>query len=458
MTMNPDGMVPSLVARSFPPPLQRTDPAVCAVAAVAAAALAVALGPLALVALAALLCALVVVRYPPVLLMLFVYVSFFKSEPAIASLPFDPTLFLGVLLLAVCAYRLITGSARPMPLGFLLPLVLIAGVLLVGVTYTSTPGYGLEKAARFSTLTLLAAVAPFFVIRGRRDLILFLAALAAGAIVVSVLALIVPPTVAEGIASEADVQGRLSFGGQIFPARFLVTGALVLLFAPVVFRGSWRYAGPLLSVGVMLVALGFGARGPILALVATLVCLLGLVAVKDPRQVLAVTGVCALAVLALTFVQLPGQADQRLGTAATDPLGTLRSDGRSALFGQAIDLASAHPLTGIGTGGFAPYASLTSRQVLLYPHNIFLELASENGIFAPLLLLASLVGALVVLVRTALRVAARRDRQLLHLLAALLLLNLFAAQFSGDVNDNRTVWMFLGIAWLSGGPRLHDLT
>ena len=47
-----------------------------------------------------------------------------------------------------------------------------------------------------------------------------------------------------------------------------------------------------------------------------------------------------------------------------------------------------------------------------------------------------------------------RDRRLVFVLGGLFLINLFAVQFSGDINDNRAFWTALALGWL---VTRHDL-
>ena len=49
-----------------------------------------------------------------------------------------------------------------------------------------------------------------------------------------------------------------------------------------------------------------------------------------------------------------------------------------------------------------------------------------------------------------------RDRRLIFVLGGLFLLNLFAVQFSGDVNDNRVFWTMFGVVWLVASYGLPD--
>ncbi len=402
----------------------------------------------------------VLVRHPPLLLALFVFVPYFESAPGIRAIPFDPTAALAALVLVVCGVRVLKGGFQIPPMGFLVPLGIIGAFLLLGSTDTPDPAYGLEKTEKFFTVTLLAALAPFALLRGEQALRQFLWAIVVGAVVVAALTPVLEPTVAPGIATEYDTKGRYSFGGQIFPARFLCTGALILFLVPGLLTGRWRFLAVPAAVAISVVALGFGARGPVAAFVATLVAVAAISALRSPRQLAVVLVAVTAAAAALPFVAVPGSAAGRLARAANDPVATLRGDNRYLLYDQAVQLFRHNPLGGAGTGAYAAYSGIVSppRQLLRYPHNIFLELGAENGFVPVLAFLFMVVGGVAALMRRLIAADDREERQLLTILLGLFILNFLSTQVSGDLNDNRTTLTTLAIAWMVGRDGLRGTT
>lgn len=421
--------------------------------AVVATAAAVTLGPDALVLPFAAVAAYLLVRNPPVLLALFVFVPYFEAAPGVSSIPFDPTVGLAVLVVIVVARRLLSGEGVLMPpTPLLVPLLLIGFAILVGLLWSGDPAYGQEKALKYFTVTLLAALAPFALLTNKRDLMRFLYTIAIGAVVVAVLTPITDPTVAEGIATEYDTKGRYSFGGQIFPARFLCTGALILFLLPGITRSRWAFLAPLAAVGVTIVATGYGARGPIAAFVATLAAVALILAVRSARALVAVVVAVVVGAAVIPFVTVPNSASERIGEAARDPVSTLRGDTRWILYNQAIELIEGHPVFGAGTGTFGAYVSIVSppRQRLLYPHNIFLEVWAELGIVPLLAYMLAIGGGGWVLMRRLAATDDRPERNLLTLVFGLLVFNFLVTQVSGDINDNRTLLLAASLAWLLG--------
>ena len=418
--------------------------AVAAGTAVLSAAAAVILGPAALALPFGLALVAVLVRYPTALLVSYGYIGIFKGEPLVADLPFDMTLALGVLLALVCLHRLIEGRVRPVPAGYLALLLLIGCMLAVSLTWTPMAEYGTEKVLRFFSFTAVAALAPFFIIEDRRDLMHLLWAMVGLAVFSAGVALANPGAEAES--------GRLEFGGNentIFTSRLLCAGALVLLLAPGLgLPRPLRLLAPLVGVGLAVVASSIGSRGPIVSLALALVCVAVASIVKSPRQLASVLVIVAAGIAIFPFVQLPETSRERLEETVRDPAQTLEQDGRSRLYDKAIDLTGEHPVLGFGSGGFFLFSYVLLEQQEKYPHNIFLELSAEVGLGPALALAAAVLFLLISLGRRAWTAKDERDRRLVFVLGGLFLINLFAVQFSGDINDNRVFWTMFGVAWL----------
>jgi O-antigen ligase len=400
---------------------------------------------------------------PVVVLAAYLAIGVFKGVPAVAEVPLlelDSTLALAGLLSVVCAARIITGRAFKIPMPLAATVVVIGVLLALSLAWTPVPGYGGEKALRFWTLTLLAIVAPFCVIEDVRDLRAFFGWSLAIAVLGGIVVVAFGDVVAADDINNANT-GRLEFGGvenTIFTSRLLCAGAIVALFAPAVgLGGRWgRVLLPAAGVGLLAVAASIGSRGPIVSLVLAVAVTITAVVLRNPRALLPLLGMVALGAVLLSFVSLPETSAARLRGITQDPLGTLQGDGRSRLYRQAIELTKDHPVLGFGSGGFRLYSAVLIRKELRYPHNIFLETSAEIGIGAALILAACLVAALIALFRRAWRTEDARRRAEVYTVTALLLIAFFAAQFSGDINDNRAFWTALALGWLVARHDLPD--
>ena len=106
------------------------------------------------------------------------------------------------------------------------------------------------------------------------------------------------------------------------------------------------------------------------------------------------------------------------------------------------------PLFGIGTGGF--YLKFVFI-IIIYPHNLFLELASETGIIG-LLLILSFVYFSIKYGLSNLKNEYHKNSFLYQQLSittlTLFCFTLWNAMFSGDIIHNEIVWFCAGLVWV----------
>jgi O-antigen ligase len=392
------------------------------------------------------------VQRPPILLAVFLQVGIFKGASAFDAAPVDVTAVLGLLLAGVCLHRVANGRLMRPPAWLLAPLLVIAVLAALGLAWTPVPDYGAEKAGKFLTFTLLSAIAPFLVLESRRDLTLLLWAL------VALAALAAGLSAADPGAAES---GRFEFGGRdntILTSRLICSGALVLLLgAGALGLGrAGRIAAPVAALGLVLVAVGIGSRGPLISLALAVGCVLLASILRRPGQLVPAVLAVAAAVAVFPFVSLPETSRERLERTISNPAASVEEDGRSALYSKAVELAESQPLRGIGTGGFFLYSYVLADQEERYPHNLFLELAAELGLAPAVLLALSILAAIVAIYARTWRLPQDEDRRLLYVFGGLFLFNLFAVQFSGDINDNRVFWAMLGVTWLLAAHGVPD--
>jgi O-antigen ligase len=403
--------------------------------ALAAAALAVRTGPAALAIPAGLAAVVFLVRQPLALLTLFLYVGLFKEEAVVQALPFDATVALGALLATVCFIRFVRGRARSLPYGFALTLAVVGLALVASLDWTLAPDYGAEKAEKFLTLTLLAAVAPFFIIEDESDLRRFFSWIVAIAVAEAMLALVHPPP---------PGAERLELGASantIGSSRLLCAAAIVLIVRALA-NPARRLPATSAAIGLVAIAAAVGSRGPILSLALALAVTAAAWAIRVPRKLAPLLLVVAAGVAVFPFVSLPETSARRLAAAASDPVATFRGDTRSVLYEQAVELIDEHPLRGAGAGGF------NSVSLFKWPHNLFLELWSELGVLTVAVVAASIIAVLVGLFRAAWRLPEGPSRQLVYVVTGVFLFYFFAVQVSGDINENRAFWAVFGVAWL----------
>ncbi len=414
---------------------------IAVVAAAVTGATAAVLGPLVVVLPLALGVLWLAAKWPASLFALFLYLGVFKAEPVVQGSPVDATAITAIVLVVACGYRWLSeGAARVPPL--LLGLLLALGLWMsLSLLWTPAPGYGLRKVAFFLTLTSLATLAPFFLIRTVTDLRAFLLSVVALALLSGGLVVF--------LGGAPATEGRLTFGESgdtISSARLLCAGALVLIFLQarsVAARVRLRSAG----TALVLLALGTGTRGAAIPfLAAALLTQLSQSRRRGKAMLAAAAGMLCL-VLAVLTLPLPTLAVERISDVFDDPLAALSEDTRRSFYTEAVGLIAEHPLRGIGIGGFSTLSYRLSDQTAVYPHNIFLEFASELGVLAAALVLAAFLPLLWRTLEAA-RSSMSDYGGMLVAVAGLFAFSLLTAQFSADINNNRALWGFLGLSWL----------
>lgn len=312
----------------------------------------------------------------------------------------------------VAAATVATFARRPAyPVGRMIPylvFVLVVGFGLLG----SSPGeYQSLKSRDFFLLTGVIAVCVPVLVRDRRDLrtlglIWFL-----GGTLVAVLVLT--------IGGSAELYGRAGIGDDTLGAAYLSAAALVAGGAAL---GERLLPVPVALLGMALSGIALmeiGSRGPMLGAAVGLTAWALLRGPLRPSSVLVLAAGSAVAAFGL------GRASQ----AAVSRL-VLEDPAREELWRNAGELFLQQPFTGIGWGDYA-----TTSWIANYPHNMFLEAASELG-------LAGLIAILALVLTAMVRVWASRTAPEVRVLAAVASVILVGQQFSSDLTS-RVFWVAL---------------
>lgn len=362
--------------------------------------------------------------------------GYVKADPRLAWIPVDLTLIGAALTVACIAAAMFRQKGRipiPRSIGWvaLLWIMFVPATLLPGVPLD------MDKIGRLFTITLLAAVAPLFLIRSRADVRTFVTAFGLAGLVLALDALL-------RFGAMGGERFTASGGSTIALGR--VAGIALLWVLALAITRRIRLALALLLVPLVAVALlGSGSRGPLLFAAMSAVLMVGLVNRKQATRL-------ALFGSAGVFVAI--QYWDRLPTAAIGRIVRLFAGGqdRSAItrveaISRSWDLIQYNPL-GIGWGGFAREVALWGSDARQYPHNIVVEVALEAGWFAAIVFIAYLV------------VSTRRawthpDKLYVLPLVSFVVLN---AMVSGDVNDNRIMFGVIAIALASAGRTAPNQT
>ncbi len=363
--------------------------------------------------------------WPEAVLLLFVVSGSFKS--ALPSF-IDPTLALGAVVAVLVLGRLMRGGVRRPPAGFW-AFVLFAAI--VAMSFLSQPsGYGADKLARFGTLSLLAFVAGYLLLDSDDAVRRFAIAVIAYGTTVACVGLL--SGFSAGAARLTALQSNTIQYGRA--ASYAAAGAFVgALHA----RRGWLWGGPVIVASLLALA-GSGSRGPAIGLVVVcgLILLIRLVTRGAARAV--VTAAAVGIVLAATgaWRLIPEQATARFALILSGDPGTSGST-RLVLFALASELFRARPIVGWGSGGFAGFGA-----GYLYPHNAVLEVGAEFGLVGLVPYLVAVASGLWSSLKQAFRPGSLASDFIFTGLA----LAVVNAMVSGDLNDNRMLYVFLGAA------------
>ncbi len=349
-------------------------------------------------------------------------------KQVLPSFPLDLTLISTVLSFALgLVYAVLAGrwpSARQ--LGMLGLILLIA---LAGASTSVPTEYGQIKLERLFTVTFVAAVAVVFPVRHQRDAVRFLTFLAA-------LSLSLAVWIAITGQNQYGAGGRLTTEeGSTIPygraaGYVLVLTVAWLLTTPRLTPVRLLVAGSSLAMAVWTM-IAIASRGPIQAVVLAIAAMLAIQAGAIHAKVLVTVGIAFVALaggLWALWETIPVQSRERVTVVS----GGSSADARAYAWDvtwRALDVSP------VGNG-WGSYARLREADLLTYPHNLFLEIWFEAGVIG--------LVAVLVLVGSTLRHQVGMfsvDRAAAKMGIGAAVYWLASAMVSGDVNDNKAMWM-----------------
>lgn len=353
-------------------------------------------------------------------------------KQTLPSFPVDLTLLATVLsVLAGLTYAILSGqwpSSRQLAMLGLMLLIALAGASTVVPT-----DYGQIKTERLFTVTFVAAVAAVLPIHDQQDMKRFLTYLGG-------LSLSLAVWIAITGQNQYGAGGRLTTEeGSTIPYGRAAGYVLVITIA-------WLLTSQRLTIVKLLVAgvalsvsvwtmIAIASRGPIQAVVLAIAAMLAIQASAIDVKVVWRAGISFVALaggLWALWETIPVRSRERV---------TVVSGGSSAdARAYAWDVTwRALEISPIGTG-WGSYARLREADLLTYPHNLFLEIWFEAGVIG--------LVAVLILVYSTLRHQVRVfavDRTAATMGIGAAVYWLASAMVSGDVNDNKAMWMVFAV-------------
>jgi O-antigen ligase len=390
-----------------------------------------------------------VTKFPLVLAGALLFVGILKTKAAEGVSLTDPTFIVLALTTAGILVRLLSlseterVSIRQLLAGqspgialYLLFLCVLASSYYI---YAPSTLYGIDKVLRMWTINLVLFFSPLLLVKNAKDLRTLVKIFVAMSFVLAAVTI----TGLFVFAEEDRGEARTRIGEAWY------IGAAILIFLYHRFRGRFGRVAAMLGVPLLAVALAASlARGPLISLF--MVLLLSLVVVRSTSAQISKKMIClgvltALSVGAgvlLTIQHLPSvartfslkESELTAFLWSEDPGGTAGM--RLAYYKAALKGFEEKPFLGWGTGAWPLYYWHEDKKT--YPHNIFLEIAFEQGLVGLLSLLAFL-GAVF---RRLFRFLNSEDGRFTFLFPVVLF-SLSVTCFSGDITA-KALWFWFG--------------
>ena len=385
------------------------------------------------------------VWFPETLIVGCLFAGRYSYEPrlALGDGPFSLNqLLLGAMLVLMIVHRRHVASALKQ--SSVRGLLLFVAVLVGWTTWTIGPEYGTEKVLRYLLVIVPAVIAGIALVHWRGGIQETLLAFWGFGLGLTAVAVVTQTT---DLSSRTTALGS----GPIVFARSAGLALLISILAvlavlrmrelPRLQRFALVGVGALCAAGMLPTFVTAQSRGPVLALLVALAVYGLLLARGDWRRSILVVliGVAAIGIANMTLKDMPGPSryDEENRYASES------FQARGWLLEQTLDLAMEHPLLGVGTGGWP--VSVFGIDHKKYPHNFFAEIAAEQGIVVCTLVLILFFGLALLSVRDWSRAPPCAEKEALMIALCAYLYTLGTVQFSGDIVDNRNVWLTLGV-------------
>jgi len=404
---------------------------------------------------------LLIVDYPEIAFALFLTAGVYKADSRLSGIQqfVDLTVLFAILSLLGVFYGVFISKRIKVfvpPLRMLLPYVGLFVLSAISLIYTLSPLYGTDKFLRFSTITTIAFLLPLYLFQNQKSIDRFFLSFIG-------LGLAMFLDIVSGGLKPNDLGFETAFGSNYLAVGRICGNALIMAFfyfLPESKDAFHRFSYIAVSCALMFAIFVSGGRGPVIATFVSMIIVLIVMSTKivieasknnmsvkkvDLSIIRSIGSFFILAIVVIflfqdffkTFLVRMQLLIEGLGTSSLN---------RLAKFAAALSAMTTFPVTivGLGIGGFQMYYNGFDALRGDYPHNIFLEVGSELGLVG-LMCLLLLVFYTFKTAFNELRKAHSSVSYLLAVTALALFLNMvFNSSISGDINDNRLLFTWIG--------------
>ena len=335
-------------------------------------------------------------------------------------------------------------------------LFLIFGFLLgISYIYTVSPDYGFRKILRFNTFAITMFMTPLLIIKTPADskrllsYFYFLLVIIIGIMLFQFIYFLKWGDFAIVLA----YWNRISIPGAnpIQVSRYLAIGAAMMIALLIRNKPSQSLHYFSILIAILLSIILSGSRGPLVSIIIGSIVYAILYERKHSSRIFGY-GILAIGTIITLLLVLPESLTQRFfdisqGSVIMTQQGVRRISTIATRYEfwsmsiQAWFSSITSFFIGLGAGGFS--SLFIWRDWHWYPHNLFFEIIAELG------LIGLVIGVLFIIksyqiINKGIQRGSFTDHSALWVAGTVVMF--IAAQFSGDINDNRILWMFIGIS------------
>ena len=335
-------------------------------------------------------------------------------------------------------------------------LFLIFGLLLgISYIYTVSPDYGFRKILRFNTFAVTMFISPLLIIKSPADskrllsYFYFLLVIIIGIMLLQFVYFLKWGDFAIVLA----YWNRISIPGAnpIQVSRYLAIGAAMMIALLIRNKPSQSLHYFAILFVILLSIILSGSRGPLVSIIIGSIVYAILYERKYSSRIFGY-GILAIGTIITLLLLLPESLTQRFfdisqGSVIMTQQGVRRISTIATRFEfwsmslQAWFSSITSFFIGLGAGSFS--SLFIWRDWRWYPHNLIFEIIAELG------LIGLVIGVLFIIksyqiINKGIQRGSFTDHSALWVAGTVVMF--IAAQFSGDINDNRILWMFIGIS------------
>ena len=335
-------------------------------------------------------------------------------------------------------------------------LFLIFGLLLgISYIYTVSPDYGFRKILRFNTFAVTMFISPLLIIKSPADskrllsYFYFLLVIIIGIMLLQFVYFLKWGDFGIVLA----YWNRISIPGAnpIQVSRYLAIGAAMMIALLIRNKPSQSLHYFAILFVILLSIILSGSRGPLVSIIIGSIVYAILYERKYSSRIFGY-GILAIGTIITLLLLLPESLTQRFfdisqGSVIMTQQGVRRISTIATRFEfwsmslQAWFSSITSFFIGLGAGSFS--SLFIWRDWRWYPHNLIFEIIAELG------LIGLVIGVLFIIksyqiINKGIQRGSFTDHSALWVAGTVVMF--IAAQFSGDINDNRILWMFIGIS------------